>query len=256
MLLSKDMKRPRFDFRMFAALALIMSAGGAVSSLSATAESAAAEPLALSNRIPAGSVNPATNAMAGTRPVPKSRRADLPDNPSVSSRSNSFPMAGPPQPSVRGREERRPARVRGPISPPSGMDMGMLRSNAAPIELPLLRSIAHLEEELARPDLDPSQRKTSEALLNERRTQVADLQKNGQLWQNLHQAELAGSPKTVAQASQALADYLIAWLGRMEGRTYSSGMSLDAVMKEYQRHAAGGVLDPHNSTNRMIQRPP
>src|SRR5207244_1872160 len=91
----------------------------------------------------------------------------------------------------------------------------------------MARSIEDYEQQLAETNLNPAIRETYEYLLTNRRRQLADHQTNFLLWSNVEQAKLSKDKKQLAEARQQLADYLSATLGRIQGKSYPTGMDLD-----------------------------
>jgi len=107
------------------------------------------------------------------------------------------------------------------------------------VQQALLNSVTSYEHELANPGLDPILRKTFERLLEERKRQLADHQTNAQLWINVRQAEQSKDLEKASMSKQELADYLAARLGKIQGKTYPEGTSLDAIIDEYQKQTDG-----------------
>lgn len=91
------------------------------------------------------------------------------------------------------------------------------------------------EHTLSGTNLAPVVRKAYEQLVANIDQHLADHETNVQLWANLHQAQFLKDPVKKAQAEQALASYLGARLGRIQGKTYPANMSLRDVMKEYDK---------------------
>jgi hypothetical protein len=99
------------------------------------------------------------------------------------------------------------------------------------------RSVENYERESANPALPPNLRKTFEMLAEERKQQLANHETNAQLWINLRLAQQSKNVEQVAHAKRELADYLAARLGKIQGKTYPLGMSLEAIMAEYQKQS-------------------
>ncbi len=108
-----------------------------------------------------------------------------------------------------------------------------------PIEQSWSLAIAQKERELADTTLDPYRRQALEAIVATLKQQLADHTTNAQLWANLHQAQQSKDAETKAYAERELADYLEANLGKIQGKKYPPGMSLDAIMAEYQKQGNG-----------------
>jgi hypothetical protein len=95
------------------------------------------------------------------------------------------------------------------------------------------------ERELADPALNPYRRQALETIVANAKQQLSDHQTNAQLWANLVQDQISGNSQQAARDQAKLADYLAAQLGKAQGKTYTQGMSLEAVMAEYQKQAKG-----------------
>ena len=105
----------------------------------------------------------------------------------------------------------------------------------------LTRSVARYEQELTNPGLDPVLRKSYERLLDQRKGQLADHETNLQLWTSLHRAHESRDVEKAATAERELANYLSRRLGTIQGKTYPTGMSLEAIATEYAK-ASGGRM--------------
>jgi hypothetical protein len=66
----------------------------------------------------------------------------------------------------------------------------------------------------------------------------AEMRTNRQMWKNLVKAQVSHNKPEAARAERELADYLAVQLGKINGKTYPSGMSLAAIMKEYGAKAS------------------
>ena len=100
-------------------------------------------------------------------------------------------------------------------------------------------TVAQNERELADPALNPYRRQALEIIMANAKQQLADHQTNAQLWANLVQAQLSRNSEQVASSQAKLADYLGSKLGKIQGKTYPQGMSLDAIMDEYRKQGNG-----------------
>jgi hypothetical protein len=124
-----------------------------------------------------------------------------------------------------------------------------LTNSIDPIEQSLQQAADRLESELSDPNLNPIMRKTYEGLLADRKAQLADHQTNAQLWAHVHLAHQHHDLDQAAQADQALADYLGAKLGRIQGKSYPAGVSLSTVLADYRKQGGVSVSaasSPHN----------
>jgi hypothetical protein len=108
-----------------------------------------------------------------------------------------------------------------------------------PIEEALASDVTKYEGELANTSLAPNTRKTYEAMLDNYNQKLADHETNAQLWANLRLALDSHKQEQLVQAQRQLADYLATRLGKVQGKTYPAGMSLDAILAEYQKQANG-----------------
>jgi hypothetical protein len=108
------------------------------------------------------------------------------------------------------------------------------------------------ERELADPALDPYKRQALETIVANAKQQLADHQTNAQLWANLVQDEISRNTQQAERDKAKLADYLAARLGKVQGKAYTQGMSLEAVMAEYQKQANGSHWFNRQSTIRVI----
>ena len=105
------------------------------------------------------------------------------------------------------------------------------------------RGIEQYERELADPALPAHTRHIDELMLKSLKQRLADRNTDFQLWANLRMARERRNPEQIAQAERQLADYLSAKLGRIQGKQYPPGMSLDAIIKQYEIQAGGGKFD-------------
>ena len=119
-----------------------------------------------------------------------------------------------------------------------------------PIEQALASDVSIYERELANPTLAANTRKTDEAMLEDYKQKLADHITNAQLWANLHMDQQDNNSEQIIRSQNQLADYLAKKLGQMQGKTYPQGMSLDAVIAEYQKQVGGS----HWFDNRTIIR--
>lgn len=99
------------------------------------------------------------------------------------------------------------------------------------------RSIDNYEKQSVNPGLPPNMRETYKMLAEDRKKQLADHQTNAQLWINLRLAQKSKDTEHMAHAEKELADYLAIRLGKIQGKTYPQGMSLDAILQEYQKQS-------------------
>jgi hypothetical protein len=72
--------------------------------------------------------------------------------------------------------------------------------------------------------------------------QLDDLERDAQLWANVHRALQSRDHAESVHAEQELADFLSARLARVEGKSYTQGVSLEAVMQIYK--ARTGYKEP------------
>jgi len=119
-----------------------------------------------------------------------------------------------------------------------------------PIEQFLSLDVARNERMLADPTLDPNTRRMFERMLEDAKQKLADHETNAQLWDNLRLARQSKDVKQVAYAERELVDYLAARLGKIQGKTYPHGMSLDAIMEKYRKQSG----DYHWFDNRTVIR--
>lgn len=116
-----------------------------------------------------------------------------------------------------------------------------MRTNAAtawmhmpdPVEQGLSSSIARYERELADPALSPGLRESYASAVIDLKQKLTDHQTNAQLWADLRLARQSKDAEKISSAEHGVADYLAAKIGK------PSGMSLDAVMKEYKKQTGG-----------------
>ncbi len=108
-----------------------------------------------------------------------------------------------------------------------------------PIEQSWSSAIAQKERELADPRLDPYRRQALETIVTTFKQQLADHTTNAQLWANLRLAQQSKDAEQMDHAKRELADYLAKSLGKIQGKTYPTGMSLDAIMEEYREQGNG-----------------
>lgn len=121
-----------------------------------------------------------------------------------------------------------------------------------PIEQFLSLDVKRNERMLADSALDPNTRKMFERMLEDSRQKLADHKTNAQLWVNLNLARQSKFVEQTARAEKELADYLAANLGKIQGKKYPQGMSLDAIMKEYRKQENGSHWFDGRTAIRMI----
>jgi hypothetical protein len=114
-----------------------------------------------------------------------------------------------------------------------------------PMEKVLEAGVASAERDLADPNLSPQNRELFGRILAERKQQLAEHRTNTFLWAQLRSAMRSKDKKAIAAAESAVADNLSAQLGRIQGKTYPKGMSLEAVSQEYQKQIHGNRFDRH-----------
>jgi len=119
-----------------------------------------------------------------------------------------------------------------------------------PIEQSLSMAIARNERILADPTLDPNNRRIFEHMLEDSEQKLADHETNAQLWTNLRLARASKDTERITHAETELATYLADRLGKIQGKKYPPGMSLDAIMEEYKKQAG----DYHWYDSRIIIR--
>lgn len=125
--------------------------------------------------------------------------------------------------------------------------VGSVRSNSKtawtnmpdPISEQLTLEVAKYQAQLADPTLAPGIRKSYERMLANYQEKLADHETNAFLWANLHLAEQNDNREQIASAKKHLAKFLAGQLGRMQGKTYPTNMSLDAVLAEYSKQGGG-----------------
>ena len=104
-----------------------------------------------------------------------------------------------------------------------------------PVQAALESDVKQYQGELANPSLTPEMRRTYEAMLSTFQEKLADHQTNAQLWANLRLATQNQNQEKMILAKKQLANYLAVQLGKIQGKTYPSNMSLEAVMEEYKK---------------------
>jgi len=120
---------------------------------------------------------------------------------------------------------------------------GAVTNLGDPIDLAMSRQVDSYQKELADPALDHTRREAIEFALSDL-TQIRDDHRlNAQLWSNVTDARRSRDSKHIAQAEGELADYLAKKLGKMQGKTYPTGMSLEAVMEQYRIQAGGAKVN-------------
>jgi hypothetical protein len=112
-----------------------------------------------------------------------------------------------------------------------------------PVEKLFSSDVAHYERELADPALAANSRKTDEAMLEFYRQKLADRRTNMQLWADLRMGRQNKNAEQITQSERRLANYLAIKLGKMQGKTYPAGISLDAILEQYRIQAGGGKFD-------------
>ena len=110
-----------------------------------------------------------------------------------------------------------------------------------PIEQAFASDVAKYERMLADPALAPNLRETYEAMLEGYKQDLADHKTNAQLWADLRMARQLKDHERIDLSEKQLADYLAIKLGKIQGKKYSPGMSLDAVLEQYRIQAGGGI---------------
>ncbi len=105
--------------------------------------------------------------------------------------------------------------------------------------------ITRLEGQLQNPNLDTNNRALLENRLQDRKEKLGESERNAQLWANVNRAYQSRDHAESVHAEQELADFMAARLGRVEGKTYPQGMSLEAVMQLYK--ARTGYKEPGKS---------
>jgi hypothetical protein len=112
-----------------------------------------------------------------------------------------------------------------------------------PIGRALELGIQRDELELAGSNLAPNLRVTYEMMLADSKLKLADHQTNAQLWANLRTAIQNRDAHEIVEAKQALAGYLARRLGPLQGKTFPSNMSYDAIIAQYKIAAGGSQID-------------
>lgn len=121
-----------------------------------------------------------------------------------------------------------------------------------PIEQSLVLDVKRNERMLADPALDPNTRSMFERMLEDSKQRLADHKTNLELWINLRLARQTKDVEQTTRAEKELADYLAARLGKVQGKTYPQGMSLNAIMEEYQKQEKGSHWLDSRKVIRMV----
>ena len=102
-----------------------------------------------------------------------------------------------------------------------------------PMERQLSNIIAQYQEQVNKSATNSTSRMAYMGLLTNTQNRLLEHQIERH-WGELKEAVDAFEKEKIDRAEQALADTLAARLGRNRNRVYPSGMSLDAVLKEYK----------------------
>jgi hypothetical protein len=111
-----------------------------------------------------------------------------------------------------------------------------------PVEKVYSVAITETEGRLASPALDPLERRRLESVVELYKRKLDEHRTNALLWSVLHQAQLDGKEKQIADAKSTLAAFLAKQISSIDHKEYPTNMSLAQVMAIYQRrgdHAHG-----------------
>jgi hypothetical protein len=104
-------------------------------------------------------------------------------------------------------------------------------------------TVDFLQKKLEDPGIIPEQRKILESQLEQAKLRLADAKTNTELWSEYISAIQASDSERQSQSEARLSRYLAERLGRIQGKTYPTNMTLAAIGEEYKIASGGSNFD-------------